>query len=211
MPLNRDIVEYVEENIIPQYLQFDKAHNICHVRKVLDNSLSLLKEFDADINMIYIIAMYHDIGLIHGRKNHEKASAAFLISDQHLKKWFSEDEILLMANAVEDHRASISYEPRSIYGKIIAEADRDIDYTTILTRTLQYSLAHFPAYTFEQHYERTLEHLINKYGENGYLKLWLDKGSNKKNLDELRKNIKTINKIRNDCNEIYSLLKKDTE
>ena len=42
----------------------------------------------------------------------------------------------MIGEAVEDHRASLPYEPRSLYGKIISEADRDLDFERILKRTL---------------------------------------------------------------------------
>jgi uncharacterized protein len=41
-----------------------------------------------------------------------------------------------MKEAVEDHRASSSRQPRSIYGKIVAEADRDIDTHEIFLRAI---------------------------------------------------------------------------
>ena len=46
---------------------------------------------------------------------------------------------------VEDHRASTDHEPRSIYGKIVAEADRIIDPDITLRRTVQYGLKQNPA------------------------------------------------------------------
>ncbi len=50
-----------------------------------------------------------------------------------------------MREAVEDHRASTDHEPRSLYGKIVAEADRIIDPDTTLRRTVQYGLKQNPA------------------------------------------------------------------
>jgi len=206
--VNREIVEYIGSNIIPRYNDFDKAHKVDHARKVIDNSRSLANEFDVDINMVYVIAAYHDVGLDKGRKDHEKNSAIYLLNDTKLKEWFTDDELKIMADAVEDHRASNEHEPRSIYGKIVAEADRDIEYTTILTRTILYSLEYYPDYCYEEHYVRTKSHLFEKYGEGGYLKLWLETGVNKKNLDELRKNIKIESKIRDDFEKLYKICAK---
>lgn len=203
MEVNPEIMNYVQQNIIPKYIGFDKAHNLDHVSKVIRNSMNIAADYDVDLNKIYVIAAYHDVGLSQGRGDHEKSSGAFLISDTQLEKWFSEAEIMLMAEAVEDHRASNNYEPRSIYGKIISEADRDIEYTTILTRTIQYSLENFPDYTAEQHFQRTYEHIRDKYGENGYLKLWLKTEMNQRNLAELRSKVKSIETFRMDFEKIF--------
>lgn len=186
MEINPDILSYVQQNIIPLYSSFDKAHNREHVDKVIKNSLAIAPDYGVDMNKVYVIAAYHDVGLSQGREHHEKSSAAFLLADLKLKEWFTEDELAVMSEAVKDHRASNDYEPRSIYGKIVAEADRDIEFTTILTRTIQYSLKNFPDYDFERHLTRTYEHIRDKYGEGGYLKLWLNTAENERNLRELR-------------------------
>lgn len=202
--INNNILFYIQNNIITKYGDFDKAHNFEHVNKVIQNSLSIANDYDVDINKVYVIAAYHDIGLSQGRENHEKNSALFLKSDLELRKWFSEDDIILMAEAVEDHRASNAYEPRSIYGKIVSEADRDIEYTTILKRTIHYSLKNYPDYDVEQHFTRTYDHIREKYGEGGYLKLWLNSSINQQNLKELRSRITSKKEFRTDFERILS-------
>lgn len=203
MEINPEIKSYVEKNIIPMYLDFDDAHNLAHVNKVIDNSLEIIKDYDVDINKVYVIAAYHDVGLSQGRANHEKTSVAFLLADINIKKWFSEDELVLMAQAVEDHRASNDYEPRSIYGKIVSEADRDIEYLTILRRTIQYSLNNYPSYSKEEHFERTYKHINDKYGEGGYMKLWLNTEYNQRNLKKLRAMSLTRDTLKPDFEKIF--------
>ena len=198
MSIRTDVLDYIKEHILPKYESFDKAHNTSHVNKVIENSLSIAKNYDVDINKVYIIAAYHDLGLSKGRKEHEKHSALFLLSDSKLREWFSDDELILMAEAVEDHRASNEHEPRSIYGKIVSEADRDIDYGTILMRTVHTGMNDFPNHTHEELYTRTREHIKEKYGENGYMKLWLDTEPNRSNLAEIRENLKNIDKFKID-------------
>ena len=205
MSIRADILDYVQKHILPKYESFDKAHDTNHVDKVIENSLSIAKDYDVDINKVYIIAAYHDLGLAKGRTEHEKNSALFLLSDSKLREWFSEDELMLMAEAVEDHRASNEHPPRSIYGKIVSEADRDIEYATILERVVHYSLDNYPNYTPEEHFARTYSHVQEKYGKNGYLKLWLDTKYNRNNLAEIRENIKHVDKFKTD---FYSALKK---
>ena len=111
-------------------------------------------------------------------------------ADRNLRQWFSEDRIETMAQAVEDHRASSDHEPRSIYGKIVAEADRQIDPETIIRRTVQYGLSHYPELDREGHWLRMLDHLNEKYAEGGYLKLWIPESDNALKLKELHGIIK---------------------
>ena len=118
--------EYVEREIIPQYAGFDAAHREDHVRSVIARSQELAKFYDVKPQVLYLAAAYHDLGLSEGRELHHIASGRKIREDMALRQWFSEEEIELAAEAAEDHRASGKNPPRSIYGCIIAEADRQI-------------------------------------------------------------------------------------
>lgn len=140
------LITYIETAIIPRYKEFDKAHNLSHVRTVIEESLALARQYpEADERLAYVIAAYHDTGLCRDRATHHLVSGEILMADSTLRQWFSDTEILLMKEAVEDHRASTDHEPRSIYGKIVAEADRIIDPDITLRRTVQYGLKQNPA------------------------------------------------------------------
>ena len=201
--INSEIKRYIENDILPQYENFDKGHNISHVKKVIEDSIIIARDFDVCLDMVYVIAAYHDLGLHYGRENHEKNSGIILMNDKTLEKWFSSEEILIMKEAVEDHRASNDHEPRSIYGKIVAEGDRDIVYLTSLTRTIQYSLKNCRDFTREQHFERCFDHINSKYGENGYLKLWLETEKNLAGLREIRVALKNQEQFRVDFERIF--------
>ncbi|MBR2456792.1 MAG: HD domain-containing protein [Bacteroidaceae bacterium] len=198
-----DLQQYVEENIIPHYASFDKAHREDHVLKVMEESLRLSTFFDVDVKMVYVIAAYHDVGLCEGREIHHLASARIMRQDNRLKVWFSEEEIDIMCEAVEDHRASNRHVPRSVYGRIVAEADRCIEPYDILVRTIQYGLSHYPQLSKEEQYERYCEHLQEKYAESGYLRLWVPQSSNAEGLAELRRIISDSSKRRLLFDEIY--------
>ena len=146
-----DIMEFVEQNILPKYSAFDKAHNLAHANSVIRRSIALARTIGADINMAYVIAAYHDLGLEGPRAIHHITSGKILTSDVRLRKWFSPEQIKIMREAVEDHRASSSHAPRSIYGKIVAEADRDISPETVFRRTVQFGLSPYPEKTREEH------------------------------------------------------------
>ena len=184
------IRQYIESEIIPRYDNFDAAHRRDHVEYVIAQSLKLVEHYDVDRDMVYVIAAYHDTGLAVDRKTHHLESGRIMRADLNLRQWFSEGQIETMAQAVEDHRASSDHEPRSIYGKIVAEADRQIDPETIIRRTVQYGLSHYPELDREGHWQRMLDHLNEKYAEGGYLRLWLPESDNAGKLKELHEIIK---------------------
>lgn len=178
--------DYIEEAIIPRYEAFDKAHNVTHVREVIQRSLSLAQHYDVNIDMVYAIAAYHDLGLCEGRERHHIVSGEIVVRDTRLQEWFTQQQIGVMREAVEDHRASNAHAPRSIYGCIVAEADRLIEPEKTLRRTVQYGLKHLETRSRELHYARFCEHLQEKYAPGGYLKLWLPQSDNAPRLQQLQ-------------------------
>ena len=196
--------QYIESEILTRYDAFDKAHQRDHADYVINQSLELARYYDVDLNMVYAIAAYHDTGLAVDRKTHHLESGKVVRSDRRLSEWFTPEQIETMAQAVEDHRASNKHEPRSIYGKIVAEADRQIDGMTILRRTIQFGLNHYPDLDREGHWERTLEHLNEKYAEGGYLQLWIPESPNAQRLKEFQSMIKDMSLLRKLFDDIYS-------
>ena len=116
--------EYVVNFILPQYDKFDSAHQREHADMVIRQSIELAEKLDVNVNIAYATAAFHDLGLINGREFHHVDSAKIVREDKMFPKWFSDEEINIIAEAVEDHRASAKNPPRSIYGRIVAEADR---------------------------------------------------------------------------------------
>ena len=188
--------QYIEQNIIPRYDHFDKAHQRDHVLMVIRQSMELAgklnREAGADApaavnpDMVYAIAAYHDTGLCEGREHHHEVSARIIRADRQLREWFTEAEIDIMADAAEDHRASAGHAPRTIYGRIVAEADRFIDPLTIVRRTIQFGIDHYPELSRDAHYARMVAHLKEKYGRGGYLHLWFEDSPNAVRLEQLR-------------------------
>lgn len=198
-----DLMEFIENKILPRYNEFDKAHQLPHAMNVIKRSLELASRIGADANMVYAIAAYHDLGLEGPRAIHHLTSGKILLADARLKKWFSNDQILIMKEAVEDHRASSSHSPRSIYGKIVAEADRELEPQTVFRRTIEFGLAHYPEMDKEQQWQRFLEHLDNKYSVHGYIKLWISGSDNERYLQEIRERLVNKDELRNTFDEIY--------
>lgn len=198
-----EIMEFVERQILPRYNAFGESHGLRHVTRVIKNSLRLADVTGADIDMVYVIAAYHDLGMEGPRAIHHLTSGKILMADARLKKWFNADQLKVMKEAVEDHRASSSRQPRSIYGKIVAEADRDIDVHEIFLRAIQYGKENDPDKTVEEHWERFAQHMDEKYSYNGYIKLWIPNSPNEKALKELRNIIEDKKLLRKAFDDIW--------
>lgn len=199
-----DLVEFVEKNILPEYQKFDKAHSTMHVTRVIRNSLDLAGTLGADINMAYVVAAYHDMGMSGPRAIHHITGGKILASDARLKRWFTPEQIKIMREAIEDHRASAAHAPRSIYGRIVAEADRDLDPDVVFRRTVQFGLSNYPNLDKEEQWKRFVEHMKNKYSINGYIKLWIPQSENARKLNVLRDIIANRQRLRSVFDSIYA-------
>ncbi|MBO4599324.1 MAG: HD domain-containing protein [Bacteroidales bacterium] len=185
--VNPDLKAYIESEILPRYNHFDTAHDIQHVQRVMAQSMELAQFYPKlKKNMVYTIAAYHDTGMVNGRENHHIDSARIIRRDPQLPRWFDPIDIAVMAQAAEDHRASAYGEPRSLYGKLVAEADRDIEPINIIRRTVQYGIAYYPKMKKSEQWDRARTHLLKKYGPEGYLKLYIPQSRNKSQLEKLQ-------------------------
>ena len=203
MTSHPDLEEYIRQEILPQYDSFDGGHKRDHAETVIRESLKLARAYHADETMAFVIAAYHDLGLKFDRDKHHIYSGEILMADEHLRQWFTHDQLLTMRDAVEDHRASGKNPPRTIYGAIVAEADRQIDPLTVVHRTMAYSRKLLPDADFETLYQRSLDHLHEKYAEGGYLHLWLNSERNVQGLTELRALIHDEPSLRSLCHEWF--------
>lgn len=195
----RVLEQYITEKILPQYDAFDAGHRRDHAQMVMNESIKLAREHGADEQMAYVIAAYHDLGLRYDRETHHIRSGEILMADERLREWFTEEQIEVMRDAVEDHRASSQHPPRTLYGAIVAEADRQLDPVVVIRRTMAYSRKLFPEGDFETLYARSKEHLLEKYAEGGYLRLWLNSERNVRKLAELRALIRDESRLRELC------------
>ena len=198
-----ELQAYVEAEILPRYDSFDKAHRRPHVERVIRDALTLAEFYPVDRDMIYAAAAFHDTGLCEDRDTHHLVSGRIIRTDPALPRWFSPEQIETIAQAAEDHRASLDRDPRSIYGRIIAEADRQIEPETIVRRTVQFGFAHYPELEREEHWQRTLDHLHEKYAEGGYLRLWIPESPNAAKLADLRRLIADESRLRSLFEEIF--------
>jgi uncharacterized protein len=196
MPIRESLHNYIYQEVIPRYAAFDKAHREDHALTVIDRALSMGRQYDIDEEMLLTAAACHDLGLAVDRKTHHLESGRIIREDKRLSEWFSSGQIETIAQAAEDHRASAKTPPRSIYGRLVAEADRLIVPETILRRTVQFGLSNYPELDKEGHWTRMLEHLHEKYAEGGYLHLLIPGSPNEAPLKRLREMIKDEARLR---------------
>ncbi len=199
-------MNFVEREILPRYNAFGRSHGIIHVQRVIKNALALVPATGADINMVYVIAAYHDLGMEGPRAIHHLTGGKILAADARLRRWFSAEQIRIMKEAVEDHRASASHAPRSVYGMIVAEADRDLEPEVVFSRTIEYGLENYPDLDRTGHWERFESHMDNKYGANGYIKLWIANSPNEKRVKVLRDIIADKARLRQVFDNLYDRL-----
>lgn len=222
--IRESLHQYVCEEIVPRYAGFDSAHREDHALTVISQAMKLMdlmpewlqnqpeditSQWDVAVKpeILFTAAACHDLGLAGGRDNHHIDSGIIIRNDIRLREWFSEEQIETIAQAAEDHRASGKSAPRSIYGKIVAEADRVIDGETIIRRTVQFGFTHYPDLDREGHIQRAIAHLREKYGRGGYLKLWIPWSDNATRLNALQNTIADDEAIYRETVRIYESLK----
>ncbi len=170
--VNKDLKKYIEENIFPKYDRF-YSHGMIHINNVINNMLMLAEYYDLNIDMAYTIACYHDSGLGIDRENHEYESGKILKEDKELKKYFTEEQIIIMKEAIEDHRGSRKTKPRNIYGECVSDSDRDFDIKLLAKRQLATSLKNYPELkSFDEHFERCHQYICKRINEKGKFNLW---------------------------------------
>ena len=209
--INQELKDYIENNIFPEYNKNEIGHGIEHIKYVIDRSFELVKENNLDVNldMVYTIASYHDIGHHIDSKKHEIVSADIMSQDKNLEKFFNKEELIIIKEAIEDHRASSSHKPRSIYGMIVSSADRNISIEDCLSRTYTYGKKLNPNATDEELFLRAYDVLVNKFGESGYAKFYFKDKKYEEFLDNIRNLLNDKEKYINTQREYIKQLKKD--
>ena len=204
----KDLNQYLEK-LIERYVDFDPAHNIDHARAVVKNSeyiaINVMKDeqIELDMNMVRTIAVMHDLGLEFDRATHHIKSGEIVRREEELKQYFNEDQIEIIAKAVEEHRASYKGNYTSIYSMIVSDADRMNTANEYIERTYNWSRLHYPELNEIELYEEVKGHLKHKYGEQGYARF--NTKYAEESINQIRKTIiheESFNKI---YDEMYGL------
>lgn len=167
--VNSELQTYVEKHIFPEYVLNDPGHQIGHIHFCIRRSLGFAKQLGGiNCDSVYAIAAYHDIAHHINYLEHERLSAERFQQDRGVHRFFEPEEIKIIAEAIYDHRSTMDGEPRSVYGKIVSSADRNVSVKAALTRSFEYRVAHGPETSIEEKIEGCRKHLIEKYGRDGY-------------------------------------------
>ena len=211
--INKKLKKYIENNIMNKYKDDNYGgHGWEHIQDVINRSFELKDKFNLEVdpNMVYTIAAYHDIGYRQDPDNHEKVSSEIFLQDEEMKKFFNDEERNIIAEAIVDHRASLEYEARSVYGKLVSSADRAIDVDDMLRRSIAFQTEKHKSEnpTIEQIIEYSFKKLSSKYGNGGYAKMYFQD-------DKYKDYLAKMNKILSDKNEFIKaeleLIEKDTD
>ena len=165
--VNKELKDYIEDNVFPGYEVNDKAHGIIHIKEVIRRSFALNDTFKLglDKNMIYTIAACHDLGKHENHQIHEKIAANRFINDSNFEKYFSNEERQIIKVAIEDHRSSKEEMPRSTYGKLISSADRNTRIEIVFIRSFFVAKERMPETNIEEYLDYTIQRLSKKYSE----------------------------------------------
>lgn len=186
--INPNLKQYIQYLIEYHYNLNDKGHGVEHAEYVINRSMNFASQIEnINYEMVYVIAAYHDMAHHIDAKKHEIISAKMLREDKNLKDFFTDEQIKIMSEAVEDHRSSMETEPRSIYGKIVSSADRNTRVEVTLKRCYSYNRRHFPELKEEDVIEECRKFLLKKFGVNGYArsKMYFDDKEYKNYLDDI--------------------------
>ena len=171
-----EAINYVEDKVLPLYDTNIGGHGRDHILTVILRSFEIKKEFNLQLKdkLILIIAAYHDIGYKKDPDNHEQVSSEMFLADKEIQKFLEPDEVQIVAEAIVDHRASLEYEARSEYGKLVSSADRETSVENMLKRSFLYQADKHADEnpTIEQVIEYSFKKLTKKFGKDGYAKMY---------------------------------------
>lgn len=150
------------------YESFDKGHDSKHLIEVRDFAIKLGKKYCPDkLEIIYIAATLHDIGLSMGREGHELNGYKIIKKDKAIKSAYSKEEFKEILDAIKEHRAS-SGNPQTLVGKIVSDADKISGSTNrAFQRAYEWGKKHFPTINHDGQLLRAAQHLYIKFGPNG--------------------------------------------
>ncbi len=115
------------KNEVKEIMDNDSAHNFDHVMRVYKNAQKICKKEKTNEKLVLCAALLHDIVSYPKSDKRSKMSSTESAKKSKiiLKRYdFSNDEILIISDAIRDHSFSQNKTPESIVGKILQDADR---------------------------------------------------------------------------------------
>lgn len=112
---------------VKQIMENDPAHDFEHIMRVYKNAQKICKKEKANEKLVLTATLLHDIVSYPKSDKRSKLSSIHSAkkSKQILKKYdFSNEEIIIISNAIRDHSFSQNKVPATLEGKILQDADR---------------------------------------------------------------------------------------
>lgn len=165
--VNPELKAYIKEVYFPEYAKNDQGHGILHILEVIRRSFALNDTFKLglDINMIYAISSCHDNGKYIDHATHEKIAAERFFADENMKTFFTDEQRIIIRDAIADHRSSKEDEPRTVYGKLISSADRNTRIDIVFIRSFFVAHERTPEMVIEDYLDYTINRLRKRYSE----------------------------------------------
>ncbi len=206
-----DLKDYITEYIFPEYEKNDGGHNIVHVLEVIRRCFALNDSFKLglDDNVVYAIAACHDWGKYEDHETHHLIAARNFMNDEGMKQFFSDEERLIIKEAIEDHRSSKEDEPRSIYGKLISSADRNTRIEIVFIRSFFVAHERTPEYNIEEYLDYTIKRLSKRYSEEDPENMFFKDQAYKVFLDEIRELLKNEEEFKNRYCEVNHITSRE--
>jgi len=108
----------------------DVIHGFSHAKRVLNSCLNIGKKLNANLNVLEISALLHDIGRKHekndiDRKNHAEFSADIALNFLKLRDFkLPQEEIDNIIHTIKSHSFSNNFLPNTLEAKILSDADK---------------------------------------------------------------------------------------
>ena len=121
-----NVLDSIKNEII-KIMDNDPAHDFDHVMRVYTNAKKIVKKEKADEKLVLSAALLHDI--VSYPKSSKRSKFSSIDSAKKskiiLKKYgFTNDEIIIISNAIAEHSFSQNKIPQTLEGKILQDADR---------------------------------------------------------------------------------------
>ncbi|BAD84669.1 metal-dependent phosphohydrolase, HD superfamily [Thermococcus kodakarensis KOD1] len=144
-PKSRELIETVRE-FAKSFFDREGTHGFSHVERVFNLCMHIGKEEGADLEVLALAALLHDIArpLEDSGKVEDHALEGARIARRYLRSLgYPEDKVEAVAHAIEAHRFSRGPEPATLEAKILSDADKlDAIGAVGIARVFMYSGEH---------------------------------------------------------------------
>jgi len=128
MSVNRKTIKRIKEEARKYFLDLDGCHDWTHVERVRNLSLHIGKKEGADLDVLEVVALLHDVGRkkeikTRGRICHAQESA--VIAGRILRKYGMDGEFFKnVIHCIKVHRFRNSSLPETVEAKVLFDADK---------------------------------------------------------------------------------------